>query len=376
MQYQVVNSRDLYPERIETKNGVKILDTYRNLEWLLRQFKIEIKYNLMTRMREIIIPNHYIFKDDIENSALNKIRYLARINYMPTNDLDMHLDDLAGENPYHPIVECIKSKPWDGTNRLDDFIKTITATDPNLAYKLIYTWMVAACAAAHSEDGFINHGVLVLQGKQSLGKTSWVRALNPITAHAIKEGALLDPSNKDSVLMFARHWIIELGEIDATFNSKDVAQLKSFITLQADDVRMPYAHRAVRLPRRSAYIATVNNQNFLADDTGNRRWWTIEVEAINYDHGMDMQQVWAQVYTYWQNGAKSYLVHDIQEAVNRANTHHEKVDPFTEILLTKYDWDNPGRNWKTLTQILRDIGYEKPSPVDCRRMGTAIRKIT
>lgn len=358
-----------YPENLKGK----VLDTYKNLEWLLNHFKTEIKYNLMTRRREINIPSHYFFKDDIENSSLGRINYLATLNGMPTKQLDKHLDALAFEKPYHPIVECLKDNPWDKIERLETFIKTITTTNDALSHPIIKTWMIAAIAAAHSQNGFINQGVLVLQGKQNIGKTRWAKSLDPIDCGAVKEGALLDPNNKDNVILLARHWIVELGEVDATFRKTDIARLKSFITMQADDVRFPYAAKDTHLVRRTSYIATVNDENFLADDTGNRRWWTITVQNIDFTHGLDMQQVWAEAYTIWQAGALTYLSTDLQNSVNEANVTHEKVDPFKEKLNTHYDWESTARHWMNATQILEELGYSRPSRGDSTRMGNYLR---
>ena len=251
-----------YPEVIQQKTNIKVLDTFINLQWLLKHFEAKVRYNLMTRRREITLPAYPIFTDDSENDSLSTIHYIATNNGMPVNNLDMHLDKIAAIYPYHPIVDCIKVKIWDGIPRLDKFIATIKTKDMILSHKIIKTWMIAAIAAAFSQTGFINQGVLVLQGKQNIGKTRWVKSLEPGNFNAVKEGAILDPANKDNVILLARHWIIELGELDATFRKADIARLKSFITMQADDVRFPYAKKETHLVRRSAYIATVNEQNF------------------------------------------------------------------------------------------------------------------
>jgi putative DNA primase/helicase len=268
----------------------------------------------------------------------------------------------------------IKNNQWDGVNRLDKFIQTVQTTNNSVSHRLIKTWMIAAIAAAHSATGFVNQGVLVLQGKQDIGKTRWVKSLDPINCDAVKEGAILDPANKDNVTTLAKHWIVELGELDATFRKADIARLKSFITMQADDVRLPYARRHTRMPRRTAYIATVNDNNFLADDTGNRRWWTITVNSINFNHGLDMIQVWSEVYQLWINGALTYLSDDLKISVNEINESHEKVEPFQELLSSRFDWDSTARQELTATQVLIELGYKAPTLSETQRMGNSLQK--
>jgi putative DNA primase/helicase len=369
--YEVVSSPILYPER----RGEKVLDTFQNLAWLLSHFNAEIKYNLMTRRTEINIPGHFMFQDDLENSALARVDYLATINGMPTKKLPEHLDTLAYLNTYHPVVECIKSKKWDGIKRVDEFIETIQAANQQLARKIIRTFMIAAVAAAHSIDGFVNEGVLVLQGKQSLGKTTWIKNLSPLKRGAVKEGAFLDPSNKDSVMQLAEYWIVELGELDSIFSKSAIGRLKSFITMQTDQVRSPYARKSMRLPRRSVYAATVNEESYLVDETGNRRWWTINVLSVNNEHGLDMQQVWAEIYEEWRNNALTYLPKDLQDEVNQSNKQFEKIDPLKEKLLDWYDWESPFRKWLTASAILEEMGYMNPHPKEATRIGKLLVEI-
>lgn len=368
-----------YPEQQEiwrgSKPAFKALDTHINLAFLLNKFGARFRYNLMTRKREIDIPGLMIFHDDPDNNLLAQVEYLATINHLQYRQIDKFLDILCADNAYHPIIECIKDHPWDGVARLDNFINTIQTKDEELKKILIRTWMVAAIAAAHSIDGFTNHGMLVLQGLQGVGKTAWVKKLDPCNCGAVKEGALLDPTNKDNVISLSRFWIIELGEIDATFNKTDIARLKSYITSQSDYVRHHYARKDTILPRRSICLATVNESNFLVDTTGNRRFWTLEVTDINYGHKIDMKQVWAEVYAIWQAGALTYLPKDIENAVNKSNLKHEKIDPFEEKLLTFYDWEHSSRRTMTCVAVLEDIGYSKPTQAEAIRMGKILTKL-
>ena len=370
---KVVHSRVLYPHVIDLKTTVKVLDTADNLEWLLKHFDANIRLNLMTRQREISLPGFKLFYDDLENSALRLIKNIASLNEMPIGQMDDHLDSLAERNTYHPIVQLLEQNKWDGKERLDTFIGTLKAKNPELAKHVLKTWMVAAMEAAHSITGFMNHGVLVLQGPQNIGKTRWVKSLDPIGCKAVKEGMFLDPTHKDSILQLSRYWIAELGELDSIFQKSAIGRLKSFITMEYDIVRAAYARRSALVPRRTVYVATVNDSNYLIDETGNRRWWTLEIEKVDLDHGLDMTQVWAEVYDVWKKGAKPYLENDLQLKVNESNLKHEKIDPLKEQLLAHYDWTHDLRRWQSATQILQEIGYKSPTRSECTRMGTLLK---
>lgn len=365
-----------YPEVQILKNGgVKVLDTYRNLEHLLRHFDADIRYNLMSRRREISIPGMNFFSDDRDNDTLAKIECLATNNNMPARQIDKWLEVLAGENAYHPIINSLKQNPWDGVRRLDEFIRTIESQNPEQDRIIIKTFMVMAMAAVHSTGDFVSHGVLVLQGDQGIGKTAWVKKLDPINCNAVKTGVLLDPRNKDSIIGVNRFWIAELGEVDATFNKTDIAHLKSYITSPVDDVRVPWGRKETRLIRRTVFIATVNQEKFLIDLSGNRRFWTVAVKSINYQHNFDMLQVWAEVKHEWLNGHLTYLDQNAQNKLNERNREHEKVDPLEELLLTHYDWTCDVSQWLTATEILRELGQAYCTHKEIIRMGTILSRI-
>lgn len=333
----------------------KVLDTSTNLKYLLDYFDINVRYNKMSRQREIIVPSIKFLTDEAGNASYEFIDNICILNELKMRRLHEKLNDIAWSNAYHPIAEAILNKPWDGVPRLDLFINTITSSNPQLAYTILRTWLTAAVAAAFSDTGFANQGVLVLQGPQYTGKTSFAKAMDFLGCRAVREGMCLDPRYKDDIIGAARHWIVEIGELDSTLRKADIARLKSYITNQIDIVRSPYAPIESALYRRTAFIATVNEANFLVDNTGNRRWWTISIIGINLNHGLDMQQVFAEVYHDWQNGAPTQLTTEIQEQVNRSNEDFEQANPLEEQIRTFYNWDHPGRQSRTASQILEDL---------------------
>lgn len=381
--YQKVKDITTFYPKITDGPKPIALDVHDNLERLLNEFLITVRYNIMTRSREVHIPSINYQLDVEQNLQLTFIENLAIQNKMKSSRVDKHLNIIADASKYHPIVDCIKSKKWDKIPRLDRFIQCLKIsekTDTALAYKIVKTWMVSAIATIFTNEVFSCHGVLVLQGKQYIGKTKWIKMLDPANCNAVKAGALLDPSNKDSVIACSKYWIVELGELDATFRKADIARLKSFITNEIDNVRAPYDPKESSFVRRTAYAASVNDDKFLVDMTGNRRWWTIALEDIDFSEKFDMQQVWAEVLDAWQQGHPTYFSNEDQELINISNEKHQQIDPFEEKLLEAFDWSE---GWQdrvkiemTVTQVLEKIGYPRPSQRDTNRMSAFITKKT
>lgn len=361
----------VYAKRIE----YQVLDTYKNLQWLLGHFNARVRNNLMKRRWEVDLPGHFIFDEDRENSAIEKAKYLATLNEMPIKSIGNHVKTIAEEHSYHPIVDCIKAKPWDGIARLEQFIDTLNSPMRDLTQAICRAWMCAAIASIFSPRGFVSQGVLVLQGDQKLGKTTWLKSLDPIDCGAVLEGANLDPTNKDDKAIVGEHWIVELGELDSTFK-KDIARLKSYITSKSDHIRTPYAVKASHYYRRTVFAGSVNESTYLVDDTGNRRWWTVPlVKRINIHHGLDMQQVWAEVYDMWVKGHPTDLSEADQYAVNENNRLFEKVDPIKEKLLAAYDWSTIPDRELNATQVMEEIGY-KANRGEATRCGKILTELT
>ena len=334
-----------------------------NVEYMLGFTKKTIKYNLMSDEIEILDPTTDYGMANNYNCHINDISGWCVIKNIPKVDLHSHIEYIADKNRYHPVIDWIRNKPWDGKDRLlsdTGFLSVITAEDQAMASRLLFRWMIGAVAAAYSENGLALPGVLVLQGAQGIGKTTFVRNLvSPENEKFVKTGMILNPADKDSVLRVRSCWITELGEVGATFKS-DNAKLKAFFTDSKDDVRRPYDRKATILPRRTAFIATVNENDFLRDTTGNRRFWTIAAKSINYNHGLDMQQVWAQI--KWLIDEKNEPFVPTSEEMNYINDNNENfepIDPMEEQILASYAWDEPFRNNpKTASQVLDDMGYD------------------
>ena len=302
-------------------------------------------------------------------SALNRISY-------PTKDLDEQILAIADENAYNPVCEWIDSRPWDGVSRVNQFFATVQLktdrTMPNgasFSKALMLRWMIGAVAAQYEPTGIVMKGVLVFVGAQSIGKTTWLKRLMPESLYAIKDGVILDPANKDSVKNAISHSIVELGEIDATFKRTDIAHLKAFITNDKDRIRLPYARTESTFPRRTVFFGSVNEQHYLNDKTGNSRFWTIDVESIDYMHTLDMQQVWAEIketaYKRTQNAW--HLSEEELVMLNETNAMHEAVEPIHEMIMTAFDWQQiPSTRSKkmTATEICQLVGIDTPKRSD------------
>ena len=359
--------------------------TIPNLKAILKAHGIVVQYNVIKKRAYVTIPGHQGTIDNAAEVTLAKIISLAASYNMSIGTVPMFLDAIADENAVNPVADWIRSKPWDGEDRLPALYDTIQVREgyPKwLRDLLLRKWMLSATAAAILPSGFKSRGVLTLQGKQGIGKTSWLKSLiddEVLRDEVVKIDHHLDPSSKDSVMIATSHWLVEIGEVDSSFK-KDIARIKGFVTSDFDKMRKPYGRRETDQPRRTVFMASVNETNYLVDPTGNSRWWTIRAEAVNFNHGIDMQQLFAQLAHLLDAGEEWWLDPQEEEMLDSENSQHQMVSVVEETLMEHIDQDvseedRLKRPAVGAMQLLVDVGIERPTNAQARECGTILRRL-
>jgi putative DNA primase/helicase len=194
----------------------------------------------------------------------------------------------------------------------------------------------------------------------------------------IKVDHHLDPHNKDSILGAITHWIVEIGELDSSFRRSDVSRLKGVLTSDSDKVRRPYAKSESEYQRRTVFAATVNEENFLVDHTGNTRWWTLPLASIDFEHGIDMQQVFAQLASDFHAGAQWWLTKDEEALLEKHNSEHRSVSLMRDRLMEILDLSRigqPGNPSMGTVDMLAELGYDHPTNGDTKELTAVLREL-
>jgi putative DNA primase/helicase len=360
------------------KHHARVLSTIRNLRTLLKAYNITVRYNVIGKDVQITIPNKSFTCDNYQNAALSSIRSAAALHLMPLGQLDDYILSIAEENVYNPVVEWIESKPWDGIDRIEALLATVEAENEEAKNKFIYRWLISAVAAAYQSEGIDAAGILVFQGDEGLGKTWWLRKLCPAHLGLIRAGGSLNPHDKDSVHQALGHWILELGELDGIMRRTDREALKNFITRDYDIMRLPYARKDSRFPRRTVFFASVNPRWYLADAGINRRYWTVACTKVNSYHDIDMQQVWAQIKVEYDNGETYKLKPEEFDMVKAINNEHTTLSPIKDMLLASYKWEDLtpyNARWLSATEIMREMDFKNPTKSEVTECSLEVGRI-
>jgi hypothetical protein len=341
------------------------LCTLENFQILIDRLGLTIRYNVISKAVEVLIPESTFSRDNKDNVSIGYVLSECEKVRMPTKFVQQFLLMLGDANLYNPVQTWVESRAWDGVSRLEEFYATVDTggqMDQGLKHLLMRKWLIQAIGAAFEPDGIAAQGILTFTGKQNIGKTTWFKRLAPEEMNLVYTGHTLDVRSKDSQLIALKYWIVELGEIDATFRKSDVSALKSWTTQAVDNIRRPYAMTESTYGRRTVFGASVNDEMFLADPTGNRRFWTIPADALFIDHKIDMQQLWAEVLEMWKSGERWYLTMAETGRLNDHNDDYTVADPIDERIGAAWawgagvvDWD-----WATATDVLMRVGIKDP----------------
>jgi hypothetical protein len=357
------------------------LGTVENLTEICRRLGVIVRYNVISKEEEILIPNQSFSLDNRANASLAWLMSWCERLRMPTGKVGDYVTYMADQNLHNPVANWITSQPWDGQSRLQDLYDTVAAeggeAGERLKNTIIRRWLISAVAAAFNPEGVSAHGVLVFQGAQYMGKTAWFKRLvPPELRHVLQDGMMLRADDRDSVKQIVSHWIVELGELDATFRKSDIAQLKAFLTRDKDILRRAYARRESEFARRTVFFASVNPKEFLHDQTGNRRFWVVECKSIDYDHGVNMQQLWAEVLTLYRAGEPWVLQADEHQTLEENNKSYEVIDPIEELIASGLRWNEPPAawRWRSATEILIELGRDTCSQSEATRAAHLIRQ--
>lgn len=230
------------------------------------------------------------------------------------------------QNKINAVQDYLKDLPcWDGVTRVETlFIDYLGAADNTYTRAVTKASLTAAVARAMN-PGVKYDYMPVLVGPQGLGKSTLLRLLAPKWFN----DSLTTLEGKDSYETVQGSWIIELAELVGMSKSDD-NRIKQFLSKQEDIFREPYGRRTGRFPRRCVFFGTTNEEEFLRDHTGNRRFWPVNcgiqtpIKSVFTDLAANVQQIWAEAVLMWRNGEKLYLLPEIETYAKQIQEEHSE----------------------------------------------------
>lgn len=245
----------------------------------------------------------------------------------------------------HPVREYLLNLKWDGVARADTiFIDYLGAEDTEYTRTVTRKALIGAVARI-MQPGCKHDHILVLVGPQGCRKSTTLAKLGK----SWFSDSFYTVQGKEAYEQIQGFWLIEMGEMAAT-RKAELESIKQFVSKQSDSYRAAYAKRTQEHPRQCAFFGTTNDDEFLRDATGGRRFWPVTVtdkgrETGDYFTAEIVDQVWAEIVMRYSAGENWYLdnakieavARQIQDAHTEMNGKQGLLEQFVERLLPK-DW--------------------------------------
>ena len=219
-------------------------------------------------------------------------------------------------NRYNPVTAWLSSLKWDGESRIPYLLPTYLGCDMNdYNISAIKLWMRGAIARAF-HPGIKFDTMLVLKGEQGIGKSEFLRKMAHEPSWFNDNFNTVEGDNAAEKLRGM--WIVEIAELLAVKNAKEVEGVKAFITSREDKYRPKYARETEARPRVCVFAGSTNSDSFLTDPTGNRRFLIVECHqsaiqksVVKDEHAQEfIDQCWAEAMAAWDAGERDLTLPD------------------------------------------------------------------
>ncbi|MGI6559905.1 MAG: VapE domain-containing protein [Saccharofermentanales bacterium] len=374
-------------------NGTsRALGTARNVKAILDYRNIDVYYDVILKRPNFVTgdgttPLFIHNPDPLNQLSIQLADFGLRHNFLQfsVNQVRERLTYLSYDDsrniPKEKLKNAIDKYP-NAKGEINNLINCFSFEDENDIYPVLITkWLNQIAAMVCNDHGnYGSAGILVLQGKQEIGKSYFGHVLSSyfgeeyfvqnITFNAYGK------EDKDQILKANKCVIGELSEFETT--PKMMNFLKAFITDKQDIVRRPYDRMDQTLPRQSTFYATTNKDEFL-DDVENRRFWVIPVTFIDttrIKNEINHTKLWAEVYNnFLTHGQKSFRL-TLEERLKAETISNKRITKTPEEIAIKdgLAWNDEPSLWRyqTSTQIAEDLGL----PVSANRnVGLALNKM-
>lgn len=262
------------------------------------------------------------------------------------------LTSAAADSPYDGVVDWLDGLPqWDRCERIDHWLLQAVGCPDTQYHRAVSTKFLISLVARALRPGCKVDDMLVLVGRQGTLKSTLLCEVVSGPGDWAFSDCLGDIHNpKEYVTSMMGPWLIEVAEL-ASFNKREVEAVKKFLSTSKDRFRMPYARRAIEIPRRGVVAGTSNNSAFLLDATGNRRFWPVDTEEINLGPlRRDREQLFAEAIYRFKEGATWHLEGSEALEAMEEQERHRNYDPWEELIINYVDGAEGVQDLATMTR--------------------------
>lgn len=332
----------------------------------------------------------------LEADELKMGDWLVREHWLPSmsrGTLEEAVLIVAHRHACHPVREHMLrlEGTWDGTQRLRHWLRRVCLVEGEydetdqlqLYLSLAGKWFLMAMVARVLPEKKVGPRVvlgpgtkfdymLILEGKQGVGKSTLAATLGG--EYFADTGLVL--GEKDSYQNIQGVHVYEWGELE-NMSKQEVSRVKLFVSSPKDRFRASFDKRPRDYPRQVVFIGTTNEAHYLADMTGNRRFWPVRVtrEPDNAWLAANLDQLFAEALVCLMAGERFWPTRDEQRELFDMQQQARKIESSLEgaIRAFLYDEDQKVPHGKAngayvnqigMTDLLERVGYTLDKQTD------------
>jgi putative DNA primase/helicase len=214
-------------------------------------------------------------------------KYLSDTYGMPSiarAALEEAITTVAHTRRFHPIRVYLRALKWDGKQRIDKWLMYAIGESPESLSRaeIEYLQIVGRCWLLGMVKRVLEPGCKfdycpVLEGTGGLRKSTLVEIL--ASTEFYSDTAFEVGHGKEAQEQVRGKWLYEIAEMSG-FSKAEVGAIKAFISSKMDRYRPAYGTTVMQYPRQCIMVGTTNENTYLRDRTGNRRFWPIRVRHM------------------------------------------------------------------------------------------------
>lgn len=360
-------------QQYKRNSDMKILRTMQNVQIALARHGDEIRYNELAQCEYI---NGERVGDEVINGIWGDVAQ-HDLWEMPQQLLRDTVLYEARQNRYHPVLEYLDSLTWDQVARVDTWLSVYLGVEDTPYTRAVGRLLLVAAVRRVRVPGCKFDFMIVFEGSQGTGKST-VLVIMSVNLDWFTDHVPLDEGQPRLVESLQGTWIAEASEL-AGLRHADVSKLKTFLSARVDKVRPAYGHKVKYFARQCIVVGTTNDNSYLRDATGNRRYLPVKTGTIDLD-GLRLvrDQLWAEAVCV-ESLPDTELVLPRKvwpEAARQQQQRMERPPCFDQIEAALDGWDdawvpvesirdlvnNGGRDWhgnRHMGQAMSLLGWQK-----------------
>jgi len=258
--------------------------------------------------------------------TLERLHRFKPISRELLRDLVDHASDKA---QFDSAQLWLNSLQWDGVPRVETFLRDFFGVGDTPYTRAVSTYTWTALAGRVLAPGVKADMVPILVGEQGAGKSTAVMEMVPAPEHYVEIDFGAD---EDDLARKMRGTLIaEFAELKG-LRSRELEHIKAFITRQHENWTPKFREFNQTYPRRTLFIGTTNQIEFLADETGNRRWLPVNVGQVDVPGIAAARiQLWAEAaFLFSVEGGVAWR--DAERLARLEHERHMVSDPWEDAI--------------------------------------------